>query len=211
MKESITGEDCLMDQEYENRLALLMKQLDQDDRVVRYEAVKELGQLRDGRAVEPLVRILKEEVDYLYEDDEEVWLTTLDALELIGEPSVAPLMELVDDLENDQEIRVNAIDLLASIGDPRAVELLIRCLDDEDSVVRYSAVYGLGKLGSEPVVEPLIASLTDKDEDVRLAAAEVLGELGDARAIPALQQALTANKRDIRDAITKALELIRSP
>jgi len=94
------------------------------------------------------------------------------------------------------------------IGDARAVELLIKALEDDGFFVRTNARDALIMIG-EPAVEPLIQAMHDEDDDVREAAAVVLGEIGDARAIEPLTQALEDEDYGVRRAAKEALEKIR--
>ncbi|MFQ6118773.1 MAG: HEAT repeat domain-containing protein, partial [Methanosarcinales archaeon] len=66
---------------------------------------------------------------------------------------------------------------LGKIGDAKAVEPLIKALEDSSSSVRSSAAYALVKIG-EPAVEPLIKALGDRDWRVREEAADTLIKIG---------------------------------
>ena len=77
-----------------------------------------------------------------------------------------------------------------NVFDPRAVEPLIKALEDEDWSVRSSAASALGMIGDERAAEPLSKTLRDNDlkDDygssfyVRKASAQALGEIGGTQA-----------------------------
>ena len=71
-----------------------------------------------------------------------------------------------------------AVEALGKIGDTRAVEPLIKALQDSEEYVRRGAVEALGKIGDTRAVEPLITVLRSwAYENVRQIAAYWLKEL----------------------------------
>lgn len=71
--------------------------------------------------------------------------------------------ELIDQLTSgDIDTRINAVQGLGELGDKRAVEPMIRSLDDNAEVV-HQAVFWLGQLGDDRVVEPLVELLVKED------------------------------------------------
>jgi len=63
-------------------------------------------------------------------------------------------------------MRSGAAEALGRIGDARAVESLIKALNDADGDVRRSAAEALGRIG-EPAVESLIKALGATSEQIR--------------------------------------------
>lgn len=102
------------------------------------------------------------------------------------------------------EVRVSAIsDLLRHArGDEavraRAIPLLLRRLDDEQSKVRAAAAVGLADLSAEEAVPALLRAVDDDDAYVRQMALSSLGELGDERALPRLRRALGEKRPEMR-------------
>ena len=141
----------------------------------------------------------------------------------------------------DRHVRGPAVTALGQLGDPRAVNPLIRALNDSDSGVRGAAATALGDLGDDGAakplitviqndewsvreaavaalgnigahaVGPLIAAPHDQDEYVRRAAAEALGQIGDPRAVEALTSALDDESAAARQAAAEALGQIGDP
>jgi HEAT repeat protein len=100
--------------------------------------------------------------------------------------------------EKESDVRESAAEALGAIGDSRAVEPLIKALNDADSDVRESAAVGLGKIGDSRAVEPLIRAFGDGSREVRRVggvAAYALGKIGDSRAVEPLIRALGDGSR----------------
>jgi HEAT repeat protein len=112
-----------------------------DEYVRRYTA-RALGEIKDPRAVEPLIAALK---------DAE-WIVREAAAYALGEikdpRAVEPLIAALKD-ENEY-VRKAAAYALGEIKDPRAVEPLIAALKDKDSDVRKAAAEALDHLGWKP-------------------------------------------------------------
>jgi HEAT repeat protein len=94
---------------------------------------------------------------------------------------------------------------LGTSEDPRAVEPLIRQLEDNDAGVRVSAAEALGELGEKQAVEPLIRLLQDDNASVRMAVARALGELGEKQAVEPLIRQLEDNDASVRGTVAEAL------
>ncbi|NWJ46053.1 MAG: HEAT repeat domain-containing protein [Chloroflexi bacterium] len=110
-------------------------------------------------------------------DDGKYNRSVVEALVEIGESSVLPLINALND--EDSFVRGKAAEALGKIGDPRAVEPLILALNDEDSFVHYLAAIALGEIGDQRAVPPLIADLIESGNTEESAAAEALGKFGE--------------------------------
>jgi HEAT repeat protein len=90
-------------------------------------------------------------------------------------------------MDRNRMIRLNATEALGKIGNERAVEPLIKTLENDwDFVVRLFATEALGKIGDARAVEPLIMVLYNADTTIRIAAAEALGMISGGRAVEPL-------------------------
>lgn len=90
-------------------------------------------------------------------------------------------------------VRSSAADALGDLGDPRAVESLIRALDDNGYEVHRRAADALGKIRDARSVSPLIRLLNrglnepyPRRDYLALPALHALGEIGSVRALDAL-------------------------
>ncbi|MFC1713411.1 HEAT repeat domain-containing protein [Candidatus Poribacteria bacterium] len=179
--------------------------------MVRRQAVIALGKIGDERAVEPIAALL---------DDEEpgVRFHVPVALDMIGgEKIIEPLHKA---LKNEMaKVRTAAANTLAKREDDTGIDILVELMGDNDSYVKTSATNAITKIG-EPAVLKLIEVLdteakniplpsTDyigdkigadneyknvlaKQTDLQVSAASILGSINDTRAVDPL---LIAMKR----------------
>jgi HEAT repeat protein len=135
------------------------------------EAMAELSERKDSRAVVPLLRALKSRDGNLREAA--AWV-----LWSIGDPgTLDPLIDAVKD--SDDNVRVAAAWALEKLGTPRILNPLLAALRDSNHRVREAAAWGLGKAEDRQAVEPLIEALGDRYSKVREAAAWALKKLGE--------------------------------
>jgi HEAT repeat protein len=160
-------------------------------------ASRALGEIRDPRAVEPLIAALRED---------KVRRDAVEALGQIGDArAVKPLVAALSDL--DWSVREVAGEALAHIGPP-AAGFLIAILNDQSQStgVRWAAAKALGKIGDPRAVEPLIAALSEGKVWWCRDAVEALGQIGDARAVEPLVIALNSRIVSVRKAAAEALD-----
>jgi HEAT repeat protein len=198
------------------------------DEYVRWYTARALGEIKDPRAVEPLIAALGDERS-------DVRQAAAEALGEIKDPrAVEPLIAALKDAE--WRVRAAAAYALGEIKDPRAVEPLIAALKDAEWRVREAAAQALDHLGWEPAqdeiagwywiakrdwdkcvalgaltVEPLIAALKDAGWSVRADAAKALGKIGDPRVVEPLIAALKDKDEYVRKAADEALVKIGAP
>jgi len=117
----------------------LIKALKHRDDDIRADAAKALGEIRDPRAVEPLIDALKPDPDSF------VRQRAAYALGNIGDAkAVEPLIQSLKD--EDKDVRWAAASSLGDLGDIRAVKPLIQALKDEDKDVQKTAEWALKKI-----------------------------------------------------------------
>ncbi len=145
----------------------LIQNLNNNDLLVRLNAIEALGDARDARAVEPLVAAL---------GDESCGCAASNALVKIGNTSVEPLIVALKD--ENMIVRRNAAKALGEMKDARAVEPLIATLKDEDATVRWQAAKALGEMKDARAIEPLVSTLKDDNPIVRWHAANALENIG---------------------------------
>lgn len=109
------------------------------DVFLRMKVIAVLAGIKDERAIQPMIRVLKEEP--------ELQADLGYRLGLMGEPAVEPLIQLLDD--DDPEVRVRAAEALGRIGDGRAIGALTNALSDKDETVRVFAKMGLESIEAQ--------------------------------------------------------------
>jgi len=169
----------------------LIRQLESGDVRARRQAARALGDYRDPRAIDALIRILKDS-----SVDDDVRAEAARALGRIGDPkAVEPLIRT---MEKETGWHVGTlftaiVEALGAFRAPRVTDALIAALSYDYQTAR-TAAETLKRHRDRRAVEPLIRILDDDaarhDTHTRRLAAEVLGVLGDPRAIPALAKAL---------------------
>jgi hypothetical protein len=152
---------------------------------VRIQAADALAQLKDVRAVEPLIGLLETESEWNAN-------RIADALVKLGSPAVPALsrhliMSFVGPETGREPLVARA---LGAIGDMAAEPALVRALQEGTDEVRIRSAAALYTAGSQASVHPLIRAVTDPVWEVRAQAARALGGLPDPEAIPALKAAL---------------------
>jgi HEAT repeats len=106
----------------------------------RKYAAEVLGELKDPRAVEPLIAALTDEVG-------DVRQRAYDSLIKLGGPSVPSLIPLL--VSEEDEIRQSATEILRKIGKP-AVEPLATALADADDRLMSRIMKVLDRMGYKP-------------------------------------------------------------
>jgi len=168
---------------------------------------KTLQQLKDNRAIEPLITLINYDdpvirrfavealggitdprvsdhlILALKDNNADIRESAAESLKKTGAPAVEPLIKTLR--ENDTNISIIAIRILGDIKDSRSVEPLIDVLEfksrkpaQEEAQLRYEAAKALGKIKAASAIQPLINTLRDNDSNVRDSAAEALREIG---------------------------------
>jgi HEAT repeat protein len=162
---------------------------------VRASAARALGNIRDARAVEPLIYVLKDMNPSVRE-------ASAHALGDMRDPRA--VTALIDTLKNGSE---EAGPALAQIGEP-SVRPLIACLQETET--RDGATEALIKIG-KAATGPLIEAFQSYTEYPRLAAARALAEIDDWRAEEALNAALARGEPALAAATYKFLIRVEPP
>jgi HEAT repeat protein len=199
------------------------------NRSVRSGVAKALGEIKDKRAIDPLIEVAIYDNDFwvretaakaldkleddgivgyfitlLTNEDSKVRKMAAEALrEIKDSRAIDPLIVGLQDRENG--VRKASAEALGKIGDSRAVDFLIAVLKDEDGNVRKAVTEALREIGDSRAIDSLIARLDDEDTGVRKAAAEALREIGDSRAIDSLITALKDKDSNVREAVAETL------
>jgi hypothetical protein len=132
---------------------LLVSALARKDGVAR-SAARELGKIRNERAIAPLIALLGEP---------EVSQAAAEALLAFGASAVGPLLEVLKSGNGDA--RERAVFALGELRDKRAVEPLVLVMQTDDVyAVRTAAATALGQIKDARAVWVLVATLQMRDE-----------------------------------------------
>lgn len=172
-----------------------------DDWAVREEAAALLGRLKDPRAVDPLVSILRD-------SDRSVREAAIGALVSIGTPSVPALGACLADPELSVQEAASAV--LASIADMGVLDQLLEALRSPDWIVRMHAAKALGRIKEPGSARSLAPLLQDNVKAVREEASSSLAAIGDS-AIPLLLESLAHQDWLVRLHAVEALGKTKSP
>lgn len=157
-------------------------------------AAEALGELGDKRAVEPLIRVVNSRGSGMR--------PAMVALGKIGadnaaDDAVDQILQVLNEVVNDKNVgektRCVAIDALGDIGDCRAIELLLKCLEDEVAEAATQALLKIGPtriMENREAVEQLLNYLRGENRGASARAAIVLGNIGDTRVTEPLIQLL---------------------
>ncbi|MHA1377581.1 MAG: HEAT repeat domain-containing protein [Candidatus Helarchaeota archaeon] len=175
----------------------LIQDLESSDLNRKINAIEELGQLGDPKAIKPLSKLINDTNEQVRECS--IWsLGRLKASEIL----IKNLNHKVD------STRKFIVEVLGNIEEKIAVVPLIELLKDPDDEMRANAAWSLGKIGDRKAFEPLIKSLSDKSEQVRENAAWALGKLNDFRAIPHLLHIINDPDEIVQNNAKESIEKI---
>ena len=132
---------------------------------VRKYAIAALGKIRDERVLDPLMLQLRNDE---FKDD------AIDALVVLGEPSVAKLIGALRD--KDENVRKCAVLALGRIKSGEAIDPLIGMLGDKDWFTRLTAAAALESIGDERGREAMKPLLKDSDMVVKMRVERILAK-----------------------------------
>ncbi len=158
---------------------VLISAMSSTNKIIKYRAIRGLGNARDVRALPELLKMV------------DTWSmkhrVVGRALIKIGQPAVPGLLKLLESSKRD--VRRGAAELLGEIADNRAIQPLADLLGDKEFFVRCAAGRALAKYGTR-VIPTLARLLKNSNNKARSEAATILGEMDDTRAAVALVSAL---------------------
>src|SRR5262249_391565 len=170
-------------------------------------AARFLGEIGSVKAVEPLIRIMRD----TREEDRDVRMAASRALGRIRDPrAIAPLLEALAAPESWLPARV--AEVLLQFGDLAFDPLVALVQKREDSAARSWACQILGDPGNTRAVPILLGCLADINDQVRARAASALGRLGDKRAVSDLMRLMLADPVPyVRIQVVRALGVLGDP
>lgn len=171
---------------------------------VRQTAVSALGDTDDPRAVQALIRILRQD------PAAEVRVAAAFALGEIEDAAAVPALGEALRTDASVEVRRKAAWALGQIEDAGAIDALAAALSDEDADVRQTSMWALGQIESPEALPALVAALSGGDIEARRTAAWALGQIEDARAVEGLVVSLGSEDVELREMAAWALGQIES-
>lgn len=217
----------------EKILYSLIQKLKGQDPNVRNKAAKTLGEMKNPRAVEPLINAMKGNFPYsgplkdrlVGGEFSYVRVAAAEALGEIKDPrAVEPLIDAMKN-PHHHKVQEEAARSLGKIGDPRAIEPLMSAVkNDKYDSVRSEAIWALGEMKNPLAVDLLISVLKGEIKAPRTIGAPVLvgeldnwaaialREIGEPAVIPlinAYKVALKEKNSSVRLLAEKALKKIK--
>lgn len=214
----------------------LITTLENEDKLMRGNAAKALGEIGDPRAVPPLILRITDThsnvrlqatralgnlrastaldqiiIALLQDGSQSVKGEAARALGILGDPTaIAPLIDAMEDPTSS--VRSRAAESLGMLNDPSVVQPLVHtALMDQESDVRNHARKALVAMGDHDSVTPLfIDRLNDEAPQVRCNAADALGSLHNLMALePLVRASLMDDKEEVRASATDALRNLK--
>jgi HEAT repeat protein len=200
---------------------------------VRSQAAWALGQMKDRKAVQPLMAVLREDPELANEaanalgvigepavppltaalssDDAQVRQMAVKSLGKMGVTALRPLLQIVQDEKQTDQVVKSAAEALGLLGDPQALPALVTLLRARRGKLAEPAAHALAGIGA-PAVQSLIEALPAHSAELELRQAIVtaLVSIG-LPSIPALTRALNSSSTAIRAATEDALTRIGAP
>lgn len=173
----------------------LISSLEKNDPSEYGGIIEVLGEIKDPRAVKPLIEKLSTE-------DPLVRYLIIEALIKIDERDM-----LIDALENkDHKVRSGICEVLGNIKEEKALPLLLNILkDDNNDDVKESAAMAISNIGSSDTIEPLMALLYDRNSKTVVYSIEALGELNASESFNILVEKLSDYNSLVRAAAAESL------
>ncbi len=177
--------------------AAVVRLIDDDNGVVRLEAVRAAKLLQAKTAIPALCTRLRDQ-------DMKVQTAAIEAL--VGMADVTAVPHLLGALKDESEyVRRGAVEVLNEVVTVDAIKDLVNALRDADWWVRVRSADALGTLGGPRVVDAVLELTKDPDEFARRYAIEILNTVPDPRAVPALVEALEDDDWWVRERAVDAL------
>jgi len=170
----------------EKALAALLHAIGDNERSVRFHAVRAII---DGKASNALLPL----TEMRHHANPDVRAAVMDIFGKIGGLDQIPfIVEATSDSE--PQVQLAAVRALHLLKDRGGVHVLISQLTSQDPHLRAAAARALGEMGDKSITPKILLLLRDDYGYVRGAAAEALGKLGDRAAIAPLIQMLAGEK-----------------
>jgi HEAT repeat protein len=187
-------------------VAQILPSLRDDSDNVRFEAVRTLGKLGGGQAIQHLIRAVRQDPAEFIRSE------AMRVLRTAGQGQPGFLEAALHGLRDaSREVRCQSARILGSFLDTKSILPLLKAMADAHWSVRESAENSLRNFGRDAVA-PLIEALKSPSWTTRFRAARLLGEIGHPKAVGPLQSALARRRerKDVREVIEIALRKLEN-
>jgi len=176
----------------------LLRQLENPYVYDRIRAIDTLGNLKDPRAIQPLIEALKDSEHYAAED-------AAKALAKYGPTAFPALIKAFDHPE--PQVRVWAVGAVWMSGQAKQIlpELLSLLSRETTDYVRLGVIGVLGDFQDPSITKAVLPFLESPDAMMKMSAAQTLGKQKDPKAVPALVKELTDERPSVVSNIHWAL------
>jgi len=207
-------------------LPILTRLLNDEDKYVRRNCVRLIGEIGGPETITPLINLLSDKdkkvkkivVKYLKDMKEQSIITQLienipnydkytkiDIINIVIKSGTIAVPLLIDFLStNDEEVRNSCFKALVKIGfdsTPYLNESLSTIKDDKIWLI----IDIIEKIGDPASISPLIEMLTSNEDNLRSKIIEALGNIGDKRALKPLSKLLRNKNINERTIVTNAI------
>jgi HEAT repeat protein len=167
---------------------------------------KALGKLGDKEALEPILGLLNEEIDFAAK------LGLVEALGHLGnQRAIEPLLRILENRGAYWELHEQVIDSLNMISGKKAVEVLIQTLNDDtrEYKVRVGVADALGETKTLDVIPPLIKVLSDENDLLTIIALGSIKKIAGSKILNILLESLENKDFEIKMGAISALGILR--
>ncbi|MCR4439679.1 MAG: HEAT repeat domain-containing protein [bacterium] len=195
----------------ERSIDMVIESMRSPSELVRRNAARVLGEMRNPEAIEPLVAALSD-------TSEKVHQAASQALVRFGRLATHALLRALEHERNKTPLRTLIL-TLGEIRDQAAVPHLVKHLSSSYFTVRGAAIAALKPYGTaivphllkmlavnESDISDLLASVADADNPtVQVRAINALGSLEEHRAVPLLKRLVAGENQEVAEAAQEAL------
>jgi HEAT repeat protein len=171
---------------------------------VHGEAANRLGELREKKAVEPLIEMLKNDKNSYQR------ACAAQALGKLGDTKAIQPLKALFKTEKEEKPKFDvAFALVRIAADKEALEFMMKLSDTKNTWLRREAIKAFGEWGDERAVDALGKVMRERDHHIRGMAVEALAKIGGATAEKILIEALDDINEQVRDSAARALGEMR--
>lgn len=177
---------ALANQEGALAVGPLIEALDDRDPDVRYHALDSLGEVGTPEAVEPIVELLLDE-----SEDMELRISATDALEEIGDPSIATHIKDISGISKSS-VRGAILFTFGELGIDEMLPKLEEIASNPDATgyERKMALVSIGKIGNTSSIEVLESTIDGANDDLRVRSVQALGGIPSQKSREILMEVL---------------------